>query len=223
MSAIDWSRLPMMAYVWAQRLMTLDITHLMQLHVAQLKPDEAPPVGVEFRFLSAAEVQHFATVSSEWNLTPDLADRLIGGRNFCFGAFREGQLASYAWLALQFIEPEHNQGRSPGSGVGLSFPDHYAFLYKAFTHPTDRGHRLYGHVTRRALDSLQPYGVTSLLSTAEWTNRAALTSCWRVGYEDLGLVWRFGWGRLPFTIRPRRAASLGIRVSPSSGPRWDHK
>lgn len=196
-------------YKLAQRVMTLDITHLMRLdleHVC-LRTDEPP--DIEFRFLTSDEVARFA--KPENDITPDLTDRVELGRDFCFAALANGRLAAYAWYALGSIEAEQNRGDTVSTGVAMSFPDNMAFMYKGFTHPDFRGKGLYGYVNAKALEELQARGVSTVISTADWTNWSALNACWRIGYQNLGLVWRGGWGRLMFTVAPRKGKSLHIR------------
>ena len=195
-------------YKAIQRLMTLDVTHLMRLDLEHTVLPSAAPSNFVFRFLTADDIRHFAEMQNE--LSAEFADRVESGRDFCFAALSKGQLAGYAWYAIGSIEAEHNRGGSLDSGVAMSFPDHMAFMYKGFVHPEFRGKGLYGHINARALEQLEPRGVTSVISTADWSNQSALNCCWRLGYQNLGLIWRGGWGRLMATLPPRQGRSLGI-------------
>ena len=196
------------AYKLAQRVMTLDVTHLMRLSSERVSLPDDDPGEFTFQFLTAEDVRRFSGANN--GLSAELAGRIELGRDFCFAALSKDRLAAYAWYALGSIEAEHNRGGKSASGVAMSFPDDMAFMYKGFTHPDFRGRSLYGFVNARALEALRPRGVTTVISTADWTNWSALNSCWRLGYEDLGLVWRGGWEKWMFTGAPRQGKTLGI-------------
>lgn len=198
------------SYRVAQQFMVLDVTHLLILGQDQLSLPEPTDSEVTFRFLTADDVRHFA-FNPENELDPGLASRLVLGRDACFGAMIGDRLAAYAWIAFGSIESTHNRGSDLRSGVALSFPDHQAFLYKAYTHPDFRGRQLYSGLSRSALRALSARGITELILTADWTNRSALGSCTRAGCRSLGKIWRWGWGQLLFTRTPRAARRLGIR------------
>jgi hypothetical protein len=164
-----------------------------------------------FRLLDPHEVNHFATDRVN-ELTSELADRMQAGRDLCYAAFGQERLAAYIWLALGSIEAEHNRGRSPRSGVAVSFPPDAAFVYKAFTRPEVRGQRLYPAMLAGALDVLEPRGITRLITTADWTNQAALNSCHWLGFQNLGTIVRFACGSAGCTFTPGMAQRLGIRL-----------
>ena len=198
-------------YQVCQRLMTLDVTHLMRLDhdKVQLPLSEVPDCS--FRFLTAADVNRLSQEPSN-ELSEEFAQRIALRGDRCFAALAGDQLAAYAWYAHGSVEPEHNRGATLNSGVGLSFPSEMAFMYKGFTHPEFRGRGLYGHVNGRALDELSREGICTVVATADWSNRSAMTSCWRVGYQDVGRIWRGGWGHWTTTLMPRAANAIGIRT-----------
>lgn len=197
------------AYKIAKKIMVLDVTHIMRLSCDGVRLSGADPAGFSFRLLRSDEVRILA--KPENGLTLELADRIDSGSDFCMAALSDDRLAAYGWYALKSIEAAHNRGGALATGVALSFPDEMAFMYKGFTLPEFRGKGLYGRVNARALKELGAWGVTTIISTADWTNWSALKSCWRLGYEDLGLVWRGGWGSYLFTLAPQRAQSIGIQ------------
>lgn len=199
------------AYKALRKASLLDVTHLMQLKDVKLLPNDHLHSGVDFKWLAADDVRHFS--APEYELSRELGERLQPGRDGCYAAFLDGRLAAYAWFAIGSIEAEHNRSRSLESGVAISFPSEMAFMYKGFVHPEFRGRRLYGHICTGALESLKQRGVTSIISTAEWTNHAALTSCRRAGFEELGLIWRCGRPPLAWTLAARRGKRLGIRFA----------
>lgn len=198
------------SYRLAQRFMVLDVTELLVLERDRLSASVEVDSEATFQFLTADEVRRFAFNPSN-DLDPALASRLVLGKDACFGALVGDRLAAYAWLAFGSIEAAHNRGSDIRSGVALSFPDHMAFVYKAFTHPDFRGRGLYAQLGRLALLELSDRGITALVATADWTNRAALASCYRIGYQSLGKICRLGLGGLLFTRSPRAGRRIGIR------------
>ncbi len=199
-------------YRLAQQFMTLDVTHLMVLDSQQITVPELTDSAWEFRFLTPDEVRRFAA-QPESDLDPVMAGRLLLGHDFCFAALHHGQLACYCWLALNSIESSHNRGDQARSGTALSFPSNMAFRYKGFAHPRFRGQGIYSQMIARAALAMAAKGVRYTLATTDWTNTRAQRSCYRAGHEYLGLIWRFGWGKLMFTRTPRIAATLGVKSS----------
>ncbi len=196
-------------YRLLRRVLTLDVAWLMLLdRPSEEPPSEADESGVAVRFLSPSEIEGFASCE-ENQLSAKLADRLRGG-DFCVGAFVDGELASYAWYALQSIEPEQNRGSHRASGVGFSFPPNMAFMYNGYTLSKFRGRGLYRKIQQAAFALLEGHGVTTILSTADWSNAAALKSCNRLGFRPIGRVWVGGLGDRVWRKRPAAASKYGI-------------
>ena len=191
--------------------MTLDVTHLMMLEADKVAPVSDRRIASEIRLLSETDVRNFAW-EPEYRLNPEYAARLLFGFDFCAGAFVEGRLAAYAWYALSSIEAKNNRGRSRHSGTSMTFPEHMAFLYQAFTHPDFRREGFYADLHRFAFDALAGRGVTAILATCDWSNRSALANSRDLGFRNLGKIWRFGVGSSVAGIYPRVAKSLGIRI-----------
>ncbi len=191
-----------------------DISRLMVLDRTRLQTPTVEP-QFSFRLLSAGEVERLAA-DRENELSAALAERIHAGRDLCHAAFARQQLAAYVWLALGSIEAEHNSGRTRRSGVAVSFPADAAFVYKAFTRPEFRGHGLYAALLERSLSVLQSRGVSRLVTTADWTNRAALHVCRRLGFQVLGTILRLACGPLAITFKPPTARRLGIRLGRSA-------
>lgn len=174
---------------------------------------QAPWVETQFTFrlLNAGEVEQLAEDGGN-ELTVVLAQRIQAGRDLCHAAFAQERLAAYVWLAIGSIEAEHNCGRARRSGVAVSFPPDTAFVYKAFTRREFRGHGLYPTLLDRSLSVLEARGVSRLVTTADWTNLAALHVCHRLGFHVLGTILRFACGPLAITLTPSLARRMGIRL-----------
>lgn len=182
----------------------LQVVDVVWLDVAGLKMNLNADPKFEFRFLEAHEVAKYAEEPAN-ELDAAMIDRAVGGRDLCFAVINEGRLAAYGWYALDAIEAEHN------FGVAMSYPSTVACMYKGFTHPDFRGAKLHGVGMGLALQNLAQWGVTSLVSTADWTNDASLRSCDRLGYERLGRIVATGSKSFRLIRVPRIAQDRGVR------------
>jgi len=155
------------------------------------------------RFVTPAEIASFGA-DPAYDLSPSLAARPTAGLDYCFGIFEGERLAAYSWYALRSVEGRHHVG------VAMSFPADMAYMYKAFTHPDYRGNALYGIGVTKALDALEPRGITRLLSSIERVNFASRNACRRMGFEHLGYVRTLGRSDARIAWVPRAARQLGI-------------
>ncbi len=190
--------------------MTLDVARLMRLPASKM---HLPKIDLDFdfRFLTPDEVAAYALdPMNEMHLS--FAGRMSSGRDLCCAALLDDQLAGYIWLALGSLEAEQNRGRSTRSGVAVSFPRSAAFVYKAFVRSEFRGRHLYPACLAHGLEGLKPRGVSQLLTTAEWNNRAALAACRQLGFHDVGTILRVACGPISFTVTPARARLHGIML-----------
>ena len=186
---------------------SLDLVHVLLLEAARVLPPPADG-SFEMRVLTSDEIRRHAKEPGS-ELSPDLADRIDHGRDLCIAALSEGRLASYSWLALGSVEPEH------AAGVAVGLPTHMAYLYKAFTHRAFRGRRLYGAITAAAIKELEKVGITHFVAFVYWNNASALRACTRMGYRRLGML----------AVRPRgplhvpaAARVCGIRFGAEAQP-----
>ena len=198
-----------LGYRLAQHVMRCDVTHLMRINCDRVRMPEHKETKFSFRFLTADEILEFSRDPSN-DLDPSLCNRVRSGRDYCFAALCGTRLAAYAWYALGSIEAEHNRGTDPACGVAVSYPSDMAFMYKGFTHPEFRGQKLYAMTMGLAVFHLNRLGVSTVITTTDWTNWPALDSCRQLGYQYLGRIWRFGWARFLVTHRPKAARKLGI-------------
>lgn len=188
-----------------KRLLGLDVAHLIWLPRDAMQISLEAESGLEWRFLTAEEVADFGH-DATLELDADTVLRASGRYDFCYAALDEGRLAAYGWYALGAIEAEH------AGGVAMSYPTHVAYMYKGFTHPDYRGRRLHALAMGRALVALEAFGVDTLLSIVDWTNRASLKSCARLGYQDLGRRLKLGGDNGRLILSPPRVRELGVEL-----------
>jgi hypothetical protein len=197
-------------YRLARRAITCDLSRLMVLDRVDMR-EIAVDSEARYRFLSPSDVETFADDPAN-ELTSEFTCRLASGRDRCYAALLRGRLAAYIWLATGSIEAEHNRGRTAASGVPISFPANSVFVYKAYTRSEYRGRRLYAALLAGAMRELTSEGVTRLITTADWTNDAAVAACRRLGFRELGKIGRYACGGCSMTSRPPEARELGIRI-----------
>ncbi|QDT00345.1 GNAT family N-acetyltransferase [Adhaeretor mobilis] len=195
-------------YKSLQKVLTLDVTWLMALDAEDVR-ERRTPGDVRLRQLTVQEVRSYSLLP-DFELSPADAVRLEKTNHQCFAAFVDRQLAGYAWYAFEGIQAKYNRGRNEASGVAMTFPRHMAFMYKGYTHAKFRGRGLYGLLQQSALGQFSKEGVTTLLSTADWTNEAALAGCTRLGFKPVGRIWVAG--VLGETLRKIPAAAKSIEV-----------
>jgi hypothetical protein len=190
-------------------LARLQVVDLVRVNLAELSP--APPLtaGLESRWLTADDVRAFAADPAN-DLGASMAARLASGRNYCHAMVDGSRLVNYSWYALDAIEPEHSLG------IGLSFPAGTAYLYKAFTHPDDRGQRLHHAGVACAAALLGRQGITQLIAVIEYANWASLRSHAGLGFRRVGKILGLGRPPLKFQYYPRRAVQLGVRGGAAS-------
>ncbi len=197
-------------YRVTQHLITCDVSRLMVLD-----RDEMREISVDsearYRFLSPSDVEAFADDPAN-ELSSEFSCRLAAGRDRCYAALLRGRLAAYIWLATGSIEAEHNRGRTAASGVPISFPADAVFVYKAFTRSEFRGRRLYAALLAGAMQELASEGVARLITTADWTNDAAVAACRRLGFRELGKIGRYACCGCSLTTKPPAALALKIRI-----------
>jgi len=204
------SRALSFVYRLSQKLITLDITHLMILTSETLRPPPEIARDMHVSVLPTDQVRQFSANPSN-HLVAAIASRIELGNDICVAACCGNRLAAYAWYALGSIEASQNCGRTVHSGTALSFPSNCAFLYKAFTHPDFRGRGLYKHVNRHALEILSHRGIDTILATTDWSNFSALKSCYGLGFQHLGNIWRVGTPGMVAGFYPTKAKRLDIR------------
>ena len=195
---------PMMkrfVYHAARRLLRLRIANVLVLDLTSMCGASPNTSTFEFRFITANEIRAAASDPAN-DLDADIAGRLESGRNFCFGAFDRGRLANYSWYALGQVEPEHS------FGAGLVLPGDAVYLYKAFTLPAYRGHRLHQATVHRALPVFVRLGIRRLIAIVEYGEWASLRSHDRMGCRRAGRFYLLG----------QRLISWRCELSESLGP-----
>lgn len=116
------------------------------------------------------------------DLSAQFVPAALGAGDECLAIFCRGKLAAYGWYSTRptpAVSPE----------LLLHFAPGYVYMYKGFTLPGHRGHRLHAIGKTRALRHYQTKGYRGLLSYVESTNFDSLKSNDRMGYETFGSIY----------------------------------
>jgi hypothetical protein len=134
----------------------------------------------EGMFLNPTLLSEFAS-NPIYELTPEFLAQAFAKGDECYGFIRGDVLASYGWYSDQPTDIDV-------PGIEVTFDPQYVYMYKAFTEPHNRGHRLHAAGVTRALESFLSRGYKGLVSYVEWNNFSSLKSSYRMGYHDFGIM-----------------------------------
>ena len=134
-------------------------------------------------FLDRIELREFSK-NPEYDITPQFLDVAFEKGDECYAILDGTRLAAYGWYSSRPTD------YSPG--LQLHFDSSYIYMYKGFTNCNYRGQRLHAIGMTRALADYLERGLKGIVSIVEWSNHASLNSCYRMGYEDFGIVYVLG-------------------------------
>jgi len=173
-----------------------------------------PAVAVEVRQLPRAELRQYSR-DPGYEISQRFLEGVAERDDLCFGAFVEGNLASYRFFAR---EPT-----AIDAHLRFHFPMHWIYAYKAFTHPLWRGKRLHRELFLRSVpqlrqwrkDSLEPHGVVTLVMS---DNPASATALGRVGFSPCDSFSVIRIGSRPRWVSPPTDAAKGFYIESKEAP-----
>jgi len=187
-----FSRLAEAVYTTINRLTPCDVTHvlLLDLQASQIMD---PDPGLEIRKLTAAEVVALAKNSEHNQVTEVIASDLETRQIDFYAAYRQAgvnghELAGYLLAGQGEIPAHHNSGGTPLYGIGMSLPRGVSYIFKCFVLPDMRGKGVLTHLLEAVKSELREQGISHLITTTDWTNKAALRSFERTGFERCGIA-----------------------------------
>lgn len=128
----------------------------------------------------------------------------------CFGAISEGTLVSYGWYSTLPTPVTED--------LTIHFDPAYAYMYKGYTLPEYRGKRLHGIGMGTALKALAEEGSKGLISYVKSNNFASLRSCFRLGYQDIGLLVAVKMGQRYHCYASPGCRPFDFRLEPALAP-----
>ena len=194
--------------VYAGLLRALGHHRLLQVlrchYVEKVNPHFLPcPPRYAGGFLSPRALDEFAC-DAEAALSDEFVRYAVAKGDKCYGFTHEGALRAYGWYA--------STPTRISKDLRLHFSRDYIYMYKAFTHESHRGRRLFPFGVTRALRHYRAAGYKGMLLYVDANNLASLKSCARMGFRVFGTVYVAKvFGRYLVYSTPG-CAGFGIRV-----------
>jgi hypothetical protein len=132
-------------------------------------------------FLNDAVIRRSAA-DPEIGMSRAFVDEALAKGDKCYGILSGDALVSYGWYSTR-------PTRIDPPDLMLEFDKEYVYMYKGYTHPAHRGHRLHAIGMTLALDHYKSKGSKGIVSYIEADNYASLTSAFRMGYRVFGSVY----------------------------------
>jgi hypothetical protein len=153
---------------------------------------------------------------NEYELAREFVVSALDKGDECHALLHGDTLASYGWYSAQ---PTLFNDK-----LRFHFPPDYRYMYKGFTLPSHRGHRLHAIGMTLALMKYRSAGSKGLVSLVEMNNFDSLKSCYRMGYVPCGSI-RFVKVAGRYLIHVDAASqSHALDLRPVAGcPRWSAK
>ncbi len=165
------------------------------------------------QFLDQDALREFSK-NPEYELSPRFLDEALEKGDSCYAILDGSRLAAYGWYSNRPTAIDL-------PGLVLHFDPRYVYMYKGFTHDDYRGQRLHAVGMTRALAAYLESGYKGIISYVEYNNYASLRSCYRMGYQDFGEAYAFGFaGQFLLHSSPGcRQYAFGLRrdASPRNG------
>jgi hypothetical protein len=154
----------------------------------------------------------------------------------CYGFLHGAELAAFTFVTnlptqdAQVYDPQRALSCLPREGPGLivHFDDQYSYLYKGFTHPRHRGHRLHRLGVALSLVAELARGKRGLVSYVGLTDFAARGSATLAGFSEFGTLAALRvlgrelviatTGCKPYQFRVEWAAPLATEPKPAGEP-----
>ena len=117
---------------------------------------------------------------NEYELSREFVVNALDKGDECHALLLGDTLASYGWYSAQptLFNDE----------LRFHFRQDYRYMYKGFTLPSHRGHRLHAIGMTLALMKYRSAGSKGLVSLVEMNNFNSLKSCYRMGYVPCGNI-----------------------------------
>lgn len=171
------------------------------------KKIEAPPIelnnpSLDVRAAKPEELR-MALENAELDITPAFLESALAREDLCIGAFDEGQMVAYSWVAFN--------GAPHGADTQVVVPSPFVYIYKSFCLTSHRGRSVMRDVgwvrDRAALER----GRTHVIGFIELANASSMRAYAKAGGKSIGLAGVIRLGTTPVTLRTRSVAAVGFR------------
>lgn len=155
-------------------------------------------------FLDMDKLMNFSK-DEEHDLPHDFLKAAISKGDECYAVTEEENLASYGWYSNKETLTNIQQ-------LLFCFDPKYIYMYKGLTKKDYRGQKLHAVGMSWALNRYMEKGFSGIVSYVESTNFDSLKSCWRMGYEKVGVIYIFKICGKVFHYPSRSCKKLNIRL-----------
>lgn len=171
------------------------------------KKIEEPPIernnpSLDVRAAKPEELR-VALENAELDITPSFLESALARDDLCIGAFDEGRMVAYSWVAFD--------GAPHGADTQVVVPSPFVYIYKSFCLASHRGRSVMRDVgwvrDRAALDR----GRTHVIGFIELANTSSMRAYSKAGGKPIGLAGLLRLGKFPVTFRTRSVAAVGFR------------
>jgi len=131
-------------------------------------------------FLSPRALGEFSR-DPEASISEEFVQYALTKGDKCYGFTHDGSLRAYGWYATTPTRISRD--------LMLHFSRDYIYMYKAFTHETHRGKRLFPFGVTRALRLYCAAGYKGMLLYVDANNLDSLKSCEHMGLRVFGTVY----------------------------------
>lgn len=165
-------------------------------------PTELNNPSLDVRAAKPEELR-MALENAELDITETFLESALAREDLCIGAFDEGQMVAYSWIAFN--------GAPHGSDTQVVVPSPFVYIYKSFCLVSHRGKSVMRDVgwvrDRAALDR----GRTYVIGFIELANASSMRAYAKAGGKPIGLAGLLRLGAFPLTFRTRSVAAVGFR------------
>jgi hypothetical protein len=169
--------------------------------------------GFEGRWANPGELAPL-TADPAYDLSASFLGQAAARGDRCY-VMVDGQqkVASYGWYS--------NASTDIDESFVLHFDPAYTYMYKGFTLPEHRGHRLHAVGMCRALRALTDEGQKGLVSFVMANNFASLKSTERMGYRIFGDIYLLRAGSQGLAVGTPGCRAYGFHAEPRTGDASD--
>jgi len=189
-------------YKMVSKVIPLDITHVLALELGRTTTSEhggshhdrlskstrtINNKNAVCRVLSAEQLSKWVSYDDN-DLNLHAVQAVDQQSIVCIGAFIDDELAGYTFFCSSPVKPENNSGGQKFNGIGLTFPHHVRYLYKAYVVAAYRGRGVATAILSYAVSYYKSVEVSHLVTTTDWTNTAFLRTLDKAQFEKQAMA-----------------------------------
>lgn len=141
--------------------------------------------GIVCKFLHKADLEQLAT-GGAFGITEGFVKDFEKYGFLSIAATINHEVIGIAFFGRGTVPARHNSGGPAFNGIAVEVPENSYYLFKAYVLPKYRGRRANSAMIIYALDSQEAFGLSSIITTTDWTNEAFTRSVRSLGFVHRG-------------------------------------